>query len=612
MSFAARARLVNPRLGTYFSIFAALFVALFLLVLIFEQLSFEAGPLRLLFFAMPLIVYASIGLSTATNETIDFFAAGRRVPAGYSGLVLAMSALGSTFVVAGTGCFFFAGFDALVLMMGGLSGFVAMAILLAPFYRKFGAYTVPSYLGRRFDSTPLRIVAAMVAAVPILLVLAAELRLGSSIAGRLTGAAPVHTLPVLIAVLTIALAPGGKRSFTWTATAQSIAVLMALMIGATSVSYLVTGLPVPQLAHGPLVRGLVRSEIPQGLQVISVWPMAFELPREGFQTITKPYTQPFGSVGMLAFILGTLTIACGTAAAPWLLPRVAATPGVYEARKSLGWATVFFGITMLTLSSIAVFMRDFSLDAVTSDRIGPLPQWLFDAARSGFVNFDAQASRVSFDALQFDRDAVLFALPLATQLPLAFTYLMLAGGLAAAMISAGATVVSLAAILGEDVARGMTWEPSSKENRIWIVRGFIFVAALCGGAMTVLAPADPLRLVLWALSLTAASLFPILILSIWWKRVTGAGTLLGLIAGFSVAALAIFAGEAGVIPVPGALAGGLGLPVSVLVAMIVSLVRPEANRHALEVVRDVRVPGGQIIYDREMQRLQLKRTSRQS
>lgn len=612
MSFAARARLVNPRLGTYFSIFAALFAALFLLVLIFEQLNIGAGPLRLLFFVAPLIAYACIGLSTTTNETIDFFAAGRRVPASYTGLVLAVSALGATFVVAGTGCFFFAGFDAIVLMMGGLSGFVAMAMLLAPFYRKFGAYTVPSFIGRRFENTALRIAAAMVAAVPILLVLSAELSLASSIGGRLTGVAPNVIVPVLVGLLTVVLAPGGKRSFTWTATVQSIAVLMAMMICVTSVSYLVTSLPVPQLAHGPLVRGLVRSEIPQGLQVINTWPMAFDLPREGFQIISKPYTQPFGSVGMLGFILGTLTIACGTAAAPWLLPRVAATPSVYEARKSLGWATVFFGFTMLTLSSIAVFMRDFALDAVISDRIGPLPQWLAEAARFNFLSFDSNAARLSYSDLQFDRDAVLFALPLAAQLPLAFTYLMLAGGLAAALVAAGATVVSLAAILGEDVVQGMTWEPSSKENRIWLVRGFVFIAATCGGAMTVLAPTDPLKLVLWALGLTTASLFPILILSIWWKRVTSAGALFGLISGFVTAALAIFAGEAGVIPVPGALAASFGLPICTLVAIAISLARPEASRHALEVVRDIRVPGGEIIYDREMQRLQLKRTSRQA
>ena len=147
MAFGARARVVNPRLGIYFSIFAALFTALFLLVLIFEQLRLSEALLQMAFFAGPILIYAGIGLSVGSNETLNYFAAGRRVPAAYTGLLLAASALGGTFVVAGTGAFFFAGFDALVLLMGTLTGFVVMAIALAPFYRKFGAFTVPSLSG---------------------------------------------------------------------------------------------------------------------------------------------------------------------------------------------------------------------------------------------------------------------------------------------------------------------------------------------------------------------------------------------------------------------------------------------------------------------------------
>jgi len=185
MAIGARARMVNPRLGTYFSIFAALYAALFLLVLIFEQLSLDDQLLRLAIFAGPIFIYGAMGLSVTTNETLCFFAAGRRVPAAYTGLLLAVSSLGATMIVAGTGLFFFAGFDAIVLLMGTLTGFVIMAIALAPFYRKFGAFTVPSYLGRRFESRVLRVATAAVAAVPMLLVLSAELRMGSSVAQRL-------------------------------------------------------------------------------------------------------------------------------------------------------------------------------------------------------------------------------------------------------------------------------------------------------------------------------------------------------------------------------------------------------------------------------------------
>ena len=377
-------------------------------------------------------------------------------------------------------------------------------------------------------------------------------------------------------------------------------------------SVLVTSLPNPQLAHGQLVRNLVRNEVNQGLQLVSVWPLAFQLPGEGFSAIAKPYTQPFGAVGPLAFALGVVMVACGFATAPWLLPRVAAAPSVYEARKSLGWATFFFGFVLLTASSAAVFMRDFVIEVVMSDRIGPLPQWLYDAATFGLVQFDSAATRLSFDALKFDRDGVLFALPIAAELPQVFVYLLLAGALAVALVTASATSVSLAAILGEDVIQGLSWELSSQESRVWIARGSIVIAAFSGGFLTLLAPTDPLRLVLWALALTGSSLFPVMVLSFWWKRLTSKGALFGIVSGFGVAAVAIFASEAGVFGFPSAIAGLAGMPAAALVALAVSSLWPEANRHALEIVRDIRVPGGQIIYDREMQRMQLKKQARPS
>ena len=613
MSFPSRTRLVNPRLGTYFSIFAALFGALFLLSLIFEELSVDESLLRLGLFAGPLLLYVAIGIAVTSKEPLEYFAAGRRVPAGYTGLLLAVIACGGTFLVAGTGAFFFSGFDALVLMMGGLAGFVFMAMLLAPFYRKFGAYTVPSYLGRRFDSKSLRIAAAMVTAVPILLVLSAELHVGASLASRLTGYGPGLTTAILIAAVIVIVSPGGKRSFTWAAVAQSVAALLGLAIVAATIATLVTSLPVPQLTHGPLVRNMVRNEIPQGLSVISAAPFAFDLPGEGFQHLTKPYTQPFGSVGVIGFALGVLMIATGLAAAPWLLPRVAATPSVYDARKSLGWATVLFGIVLLTISSIAVFMRDYVLDFIMTERVGALPQSITDLMSLGFMSLAEGADNggpIGYDAMSFDRDGILFAAGVAVGLPRSYVYLGMAGALAACLASICATTMALSAILAEDVVQGATWEPAASPSRVWIARAFVGVALLCGAILTLLAPTDPLRLLLWALALTSSSLFPLLVLSIWWKRLTRNGALAGMLTGFMVAALSIFLSEAGVLGLPSAIAGVLGMPFAAAVAAALSLAMSETSRHDLEIVRDIRIPGGEIIYDREMRRLGLKKHAR--
>ena len=267
-------------------------------------------------------------------------------PAAYTGLLLGASSLGGTFIVAGTGAFFFAGFDALVLLIGTLTGFVIfMAIALAPFYRKFGAFTVPSYLGRRFESRTLRVVTAAVTAVPMLLVLAAELRIGGGVAQRLVGGSSGEL--ILLLALTDCRVDGcrrPKRSFTWVGVAQSIALFLALLAVATTVSVIVTSLPIPQLAartDGSRSRAQ-RSE--RGLQLVNVWPLAFQLPQEGFATLTKPYTQPFGAIGPLLSSLARSLSRRGSAPLHGCCREWPHRPVFYEARKSLGWATVFSGL----------------------------------------------------------------------------------------------------------------------------------------------------------------------------------------------------------------------------------------------------------------------------
>ena len=161
MSLAPRIRLINPRLGTYFSIFASIIVGLTLMVMILEQLGTSSSLLSAAMLFVPLGLYAAIGVASFNQEPLDYFAAGRRVPAFYSGLLLAMTAIGATGIVGLTGTFFIIGFDALCVAIGGLAGFVLTAILMAPFLRKFGAFTLPSYLGRRFESRIVRLAAAV-------------------------------------------------------------------------------------------------------------------------------------------------------------------------------------------------------------------------------------------------------------------------------------------------------------------------------------------------------------------------------------------------------------------------------------------------------------------
>ena len=447
MITTSRTRFVNPRLGAYFGIFVSLLTGLVLLLMIFEQLGISEPMLRWVMLLGPLVLYCAIGLSVPSREALEFFASGRRVPAGYTGLGLASAAMGATGIVAMTGTFFLIGFDALCLVIGGLAGFVVMAVMLAPFLRKFGAFTVPSYLGRRFESKPVRILAAALLAVPLLLLLAAELGMGASAAAWLSGEPRGIMILLLVMAMIVTVVVGGMRSFNWSSSGQAIAALLALIVPVAIVAVMVTNFPLPQLTHGPLLRALVYNEASQGIPVVPAPRLQFMIPGEGFAAVAKRFTAPFGSVGPVAFVVAMLTVLTGVAASPWLLPRVTMTPGVYETRKSLGWATVFFGLTMLTAASVSVFMRDFIMDVVKDGSPARLPDWMQELVRLGFMQFDSTASPLTFTSFKLARDTVLLALPVAAGLPNVFAYFAAAGIVAAALVAATAATVALANVL---------------------------------------------------------------------------------------------------------------------------------------------------------------------
>ncbi len=607
MPLSHRTGYVNPRLGTYFGIFMSAFIALALMTLILEGLGVNDEALRLTMFLGPIALYAAIGIAAYTREPIDYFAAGRRVPAFYTGLALAQTALGATGLVALTGVFFLIGFDALCMVIGGLAGFVFMAVMLAAFFRKFGAFTIPSYLGKRFDSRALRLIAGGILAVPMLLFMAAELRIGAFAATWFYPMPQSVAVMALVSVIVITLAAGGMRSLAWSSAAQSLAALIALLIPVAIVAVIVTNLPLPQLSAGPILRVVGRAEAAQGLPIILPPALAFDIPGEGLSLIAKRYSDAFGSVGPLAFVIVTLSLASGLACAPWLLPRVASTPGVYEARKSLGWATLLFGVSMLTIASIAIFMRDYLTDIVTAAGPVRFPQWFEALQERGILTVAAEGGRPTLASFSFSRDDVLLSLPIVAEMPAALVYLAAGGVVAAALATAGAVALALGNILSEDIIYGLTSQPAKTSPRLIVSRLALGGAAALAGLIALVAPTDPLKLMLWAIALTGASAFPVLVLSIWWKRLNTFGAVAGLTTGFGVTVLAIIAGEAGLTGTDGALAAAIGLPAGLVAALFVAYATPAPSRGLLELIRDIRVPGGEILYDREMRHQRRKK-----
>lgn len=609
MPLTTRGRIVNPRLGIYYGIFVSSFVSLVLVLLMLEQMGVSDGVLSTTMLAGALIGFLAISIASLTSEPLDFFAAGRRVPAVYCGVGLAVSTLGATGIACATGALFVVGFDAIWLMTGALAGYVIMAVLLAPFFRKFGAFTLPTFLGRRFESRNVRIISAALLSVPTLLMLAAELSIGAKAIEWLIGEGRPMAMAIIVLAVIGGLAFGGMRSLTWTSVATGAAAILALLVPVTIISVLLGYLPVPQFSHGPMIRALGRSEAVDGIPIVLQSPLALQLPFDGLQAIAKRFYEPYGAVGPLAYALATLTTMMGVAAAPWVLPRVATTPGVYEARKALGWATFFFGSLMITAVTIAVFMRHYLMQAAGASIAAP-PEWLRSLITLRMAEMSTRGNKLAAADISIDRDSIVLALPHAAGLPDVFAFLAAAGIIAAAFAAASAAALALAAMLSEDIVNGLSWQPSAAPIRLGTARVMVVIVVAFGGLVALLAKGDALKLLLWALALTASAGFPVLVASIWWKRINQYGAFAGIVTGFSVATLMILASEAEIIGLSSALAAIVGVPAGIAALISVSKLTLPPTRHSLELVRDVRVPGGEILYDREMRILRQKERRR--
>jgi cation/acetate symporter len=399
---------------------------------------------------------------------------------------------------------------------------------------------------------------------------------------------------------------GGMRSLTWSSSAQAIAALFALAVPATVVAIMMSNLPLPQMTHGNILRVLSRTEDTRGLPIFLAPMLALEFPGEGLEPLAKRFIQSFGSVGSLAFALMTLMTAAGIAASPSLLARPGTTPGVYEARKTFGWAVLVSGVVLLTLPAVAVFLRALLLDQVIGQPVDRLPAWFQSLQQVGIARVDATSPTVSFTSVSFERDAALFALPYAAGFPQVLVYLALAGALAAALAALAASLTATAAILSEDVVHGPQPDTASESARIATARIALLGAAFVTVWLGIAAPADPLKLFLWSLSFSASAAFPVLVLSVWWKRINAWGAMMGMLGGLAAAALAILLGEAEAWPLPSTLAGAVGLPVGTATAMIASLLTPAPGKSVLDSMNEMRVPGGETLYDREVRLQRLK------
>ena len=491
------------------------------------------------FVFLTILVYAVIGVLSRTAEAGEYYVAGRSVPALYNGMATGADWMSGASFVGMAGSLFLLGYDGLAFVLGWTGGYVLVAILIAPFLRKFGAYTVPDFFAARYEGNFPRFLAVIVLICCSFTYVVAQIFATGLIAQRFLGMDFVVAVYVgLIGILLCSML-GGMKAVTWTQVAQYIVLIVAYLIPVVILSTKKYGLPIPQLTYGQAIADIAALEkkmVADGLARAAT---------------LKPHATPFLNYSPGNFFALILCLMVGTASLPHVLMRYFTTPSVKEARKSVAWSLFFIFLLYFTAPAYAAFskLEVYNLIAAKTE-LAKLPAWIYTYGKLGLVTVCGKAAAsaadvaaackaianhpgvLRFQDLGINPDAIVLSTPEIAGMPYVIAGLVAAGGLAAALSTADGLLLAIANALSHDIYYKMinpnapTKTPSDRLARssCWS-----WPCSQPGTAST--RPADILAMVAWAFSLAAAGIFPALVLGVWWKRANKAGAIAGMIVG---------------------------------------------------------------------------------
>ncbi|MBI1386412.1 MAG: hypothetical protein GC150_16005 [Rhizobiales bacterium] len=594
-----RTRHTNPRLAYYLAIFASAFVALIVVALILSQMEDGQSDLGAIVVILPVVAMVMVGALSYCGDVERYYSAARRVPAFFSGLATASITLGAAGVSGFAGALLIVGFDAFAIAVGLLLGVLVLAVLIAPYFRKYGGHTLAGFLGRRFQSRRVRVLVALVTAVPLTLLVAGELKILSDLVARHTGRETASVLPLMAFAVALAVGLGGMRGASATGAAGGLTLLLAVVVPIAIVAVMRTNLPLAPLVYGNDLSGLASREAALGLVRSAPMTLDVGLPGVTPLVITQPFLERFSSLGVGGFLLLAFTIMAGVAAMPSVVARAATTPTVLQTRKAMGWAVVVAAVIVLFLPAGAVFARHYLLDIGQ----GVDNSWFTGLARLAIAAPVAAPPAEGYGGWPVARDGALMLLPAVARLPEVLVFAVGAGLVVTAFAAASAHALAIGTSLADDLVLAYAPEEESELARSVLPR-LVAAGAIAVGAMVAArSGTDPFRLMLLALSMIAGSVFPVVVMAIWWKRFSTDGATLALVLGFGLTAgYAILSDIVGLPrilmldPVAaglvGAVAGGLG-------GVLASLMGPKTSQETREFVRDIRMPGGETVFDRE-------------
>lgn len=572
-------------LGKIYSIYTGGFLAFVIILAILEQLGLPNRIIGYLFIFLTIGIYAAIGIMARTAEVSEYYVAGRKVPPVFNGMATGADWMSGASFVGMAGSLYILGYDGFSFVLGWTGGYILVAILLAPYLRKFGAYTVPDFLGERYGGNVARVTGIIILFCCSFTYVTAQIYATGIISSRFLGIP--FEVAVFIGLLGILVCSmlGGMRAVTWTQVAQYIILIIAYLIPVVLLSIKVTGIPLPQLMYGSAVE-----------QITAL---------EGSLGITKAYATPFTNYDQKNFFLLIFCLMAGTASLPHVLMRFFTTPSVKAARVSVGWSLFFIFLLYFTAPSYAAFAKLEIYSNVVGQQIASLPSWVENWTQvAGLLKInDLNGDGILQVAeLSINRDIIVLATPEIAGLPYVIAGLVSAGGLAAALSTADGLLLAIANALSHDIYYRMINPQATTKTRLIVARVILIVVAILAALLASTKPADILSMVAMAFSIAASGLFAPLVLGIWWKRTNTPGAVCGMLAGFLVCMYYIISTHKtfgiqndlwfGVNTIS---AGSFGIPISFIVMIVVSLATAAPSKEIQNMVDRVRIPAGETI-----------------
>lgn len=546
------------------------------------------------FVVLSFATYIFVAYRSRVKDTAGFYVAGGGIPAPANGAAIAadwMSAA-SFISMAGLIALSYNGYSGSAYLMGWTGGYVLLALLLAPYLRKFGKYTVPDFVGDRYNETA-RLIAVVCAIVISLTYVIGQMAGSGVVFSRFLGVTPTVGVIIGMAVVFLYAVLGGMKGITWTQVCQYTVLIVAYLIPVVAISSKMTGIPLPQIGFGQILAEL------EGLQS--------DL---GFGSYTGAL---FGSSQLNLFLL-TATLMFGTAGLPHVIVRFYTARSVRAARFSALWALFFIALLYTSAPAVAAFAKLNILQTSQAGNLADQP-WFDTWANAGLItgvdggdivdsngNGAIEFSGGAGNEVMINNDILVLASPEIGGLPAPIVGLVAAGGLAAALSTASGLLLVISSSVANDIYHKKINPKAGDKRQLLVARIAMALAVVIAGIMGIHPPGFAGQVVALAFGLGAASFFPVLVLGIFWKRCTAAAAAAGMASGLGVTMLyfiwtlpsdsaPIFLGNDPILGIAPTGFGAIGMVVNFIVVIVVSQFTTKPSATMQELVEEVRFPG---------------------